>query len=145
MKIKSIYKTCILFLIGGGVYTLIEIIWRSLRNSTPTHWSMFVLGGLCFIFVGAINEFLSWDTPLVLQGLIGTSFILFAEFVFGCILNLVLNLHIWDYSDIPLNICGQVCLPFAAAWFILAIIAIVLDDYLRYWLFKEEKPHYRWI
>ena len=22
-------------------------------------------------------------------------------------------------------------------------MAVILDDYLRYWLFKEEKPHYR--
>ena len=23
------------------------------------------------------------------------------------------------------------------------VIAIVVDDWLRYWIFKEEKPHYR--
>ena len=22
-------------------------------------------------------------------------------------------------------------------------LTVILDDYLRYWLFKEEKPHYR--
>ena len=44
----------------------------------------------------------------------------------------------------PFNLLGQICLPFAVAWLALAAVAIVLDDYLRYWLFGEEKPRYRW-
>lgn len=142
---KKIYKTLILFLIGGAVYTTIEIIWRLLRCHHPTHWSMFLLGGLCFLFIGAINEFLSWDTPLILQVLIGTAFVTIAEFGFGCVLNLWLRLDIWDYSNVPLNLFGQICLPFVIAWTALVLVAIVLDDYLRYWLFNEEKPHYRLI
>ena len=50
----------------------------------------------------------------------------------------------WDYSDMPFNILGQVCLPFSALWVLLSALAIILDDYLRYWLYHEEQPHYRW-
>lgn len=142
---KNLYKTCILFLIGGAIYTLIETIWRAARGSNPTHWSMFILGGLCFVLLGAINEYLTWDTPLIVQGVIGTIIVLALEFIFGCVLNIWLGLGVWDYSHMPFNIMGQICLPFAFAWFILSIVAIVLDDWLRYWLFKEEKPHYKWI
>lgn len=141
---KKILKPTILFGVGGTVYLLIEIIWRALRGSTPTHWAMFILGGLCFLAIGAINEYLSWETPFVIQTFIGTSIVLMLEFIFGCILNLWLGLGVWDYSDTPFNILGQVCLPFAVAWLFLVGVAIVLDDYLRYWLFKEEKPHYKW-
>lgn len=141
---KKVIKPATLFAVGGSIYILVEIIWRSLRGSTPTHWTMFILGGLCFVLIGAINEYLSWDTPFWLQAIIGACFVLVLEFIFGCILNLWLGLGVWDYSDTPLNIMGQVCLPFAIAWVFLSAIAIVIDDFLRYWLFGEERPRYCW-
>ena len=58
---------------------------------------------------------------------------------------MILGLHIWDYSTMPLNIFGQICLPFSLAWMGLSGVAIILDDYIRYWFFNEEKPHYKWI
>ena len=67
----------------------------------------------------------------------------FLEFCAGVILNLWLKLDIWDYSRIPFNLYGQICLPYAAVWFVLSAAAIVADDYLRYWLYGEEKPSYR--
>lgn len=141
---KNLSKHLCLFVIGGSVYVIIEIIWRKLMGSTPTHWTMFILGGLVFLLVGGINECFPWSTPIWLQCLIGTGIILLLEFVFGCILNLWFGLHIWDYSNVPFNLLGQICLPFAVAWYFLTAFAIVADDYLRYWLFREEKPHYSW-
>ena len=64
------------------------------------------------------------------------------EFIFGVVLNIWLGLQIWDYSGMPLNIMGQICLPFTVAWYFLSAAAIILDDYIRYWLFGEEKPRY---
>ena len=142
---KNMLKPTILFLIGGTIYVFIEIIWRNMTSGTSTHWTMFILGGLCFLAIGAINEYFSWETPFVLQTAIGTGVILVLEFIFGCILNLWLGLAIWDYSNVPCNILGQVCLPFAIIWLFLSAIAIVLDDYLRYWIFKEEKPKYQFL
>lgn len=114
---------------------------KDIRKSTHPLDYVFT-GWIGFIFIGLINEYLSWKTPLWLQCLIGTLLVLLLEFVFGCVLNLWLNLNIWDYSNTPFNILGQVCLPFAFAWYFLTAVAIILDDYLRYWLFKEEKPKY---
>ena len=76
------------------------------------------------------------------QAGIGAVMITAIEFVCGVIVNLWLEWNVWDYSNTPLNILGQVCMPFALIWFVLANAAIVLDDYLRYCLFNEEKPHY---
>ena len=42
----------------------------------------------------------------------------------------------------PGNFLGQICPQFTLAWLALSLVGIVLDDYLRYWLFREEKPHY---
>ena len=113
-------------------------------GSHPTHWTMFVLGGLSFVVVGGINEFFPWEMPFWLQTSIGTVCVLILEFTFGCFINIQAGLNVWDYSHLPFNILGQVCLPFAFAWAALVAVAIVLDDYLRYWLFGEDKPRYTW-
>lgn len=136
---KALCKITFLFLTGGATYVYIEFLWRGY-----SHISMFILGGLAFILVGQINEFLSWDTPIWLQCLIGTTIILVLEFIFGCVLNLWLQLNIWDYSHLPFNVLGQICLQYAVMWYFLSALAIIADDYLRYWLFGEEKPHYCW-
>lgn len=140
---KKVIKPAALFCVGGSIYITIEILWRAMRGTDPTHWTMFILGGLCFLLIGAINEYFSWEMPFWLQSAIGAVVVLALEFIFGCVLNIWLGLNVWDYSDVRFNILGQVCLPFAFAWFFLAGVGIVLDDYLRYWLFGEEKPRYR--
>jgi uncharacterized membrane protein len=104
---------------------------------------MFMLGGVCFIFLGLLNEDLTWNTPLLQQMLYGSIIITVLEFVTGCILNLYLELNIWDYSDKPFNIFGQICLEYSVYWYFLSFVGIVLDDYLRYWFFNEEKPIYK--
>lgn len=103
---------------------------------------MFVVGGLCFILVGLLNEEYRWDMPLLKQMFVSAIIITMIEFEAGVILNVGYKLNIWDYSDMPFNIWGQVCLPYAILWFFLSLPAIVLDDYLRYWIFGEKKPHY---
>ncbi len=135
---KSAVKYAILGGIGGVLYFCLEMLWRG-----RSHWAMIVVGGLCFILCGLINEIFTWDTPLLLQAAAGAVMVTFIELLSGLILNIWLGLDIWDYSNMPLNIMGQVCLPFSLLWVLLSGVAIVLDDYLRYWLFDEEKPHYR--
>ena len=137
-KIATVVKNLILFEIGGLIYSLIEIIYRG-----NTHWTMFIVGGLCFLLVGWINKFFSWDLALWKQMLIGGAIITAVEFVSGCIINLWLGWNVWDYSHVPLNILGQVCLPFYFAWVGLSLIAIILDDIIRWLFFNEEKPRYK--
>ena len=115
----SVLKYFFLFSFGGIVYVLIEMLWRGY-----SHWSMFILGGICFV-------------------LLGTFVITLMEFIFGCIFNLLLNLNVWDYYDLPFNIMGQICLPYMFLWFLLSPVCIIVDDYIRYLFFNEEKPHYK--
>lgn len=139
---RQLNKLLTLFVTGGLIYFLIELVFKTFVSGSVVHWSMFLLGGLCFIIIGGLNNYIPWEMDLVQQGLIGAITVTALEFIFGCILNLWLGLDIWDYSHLPLNILGQVCLPFSIAWFFLAIIAIFLDDFLRHKWFGEEKPHY---
>lgn len=131
-------KYLFLFIIGGVVYYSMEMLFRGY-----SHYSMVILGGICFIACGLLNELLSWDTSLLLQGLIGSGIITVLEFLTGVLVNMVLHLNVWDYSNMPLNVLGQICLPFSLLWVIIAIGAIILDDYIRYCFFDEEKPRYK--
>lgn len=138
--VKQLSKNFCLFIFGGLLYYLIEILWR--RHS---HISMFVLGGICFILIGLINEYLSFKTALWKQQLIAAVIVTFIEFVSGLILNVWLELSIWNYSNLPFNLLGQICLEYSILWYLLSIPAIMLDDWLRWKLFGEEKPYYKMI
>lgn len=131
-------KALALMGIGGAIYAVIELIWRG-----HTHWTMALLGGLLFVLIGAINEYIPWCIPLWRQGVIGALIVTWAELVAGLVLNVWLRLGIWDYSNLPGNFMGQICPQFTAAWALLSIVAVVLDDWLRYWLFGEDRPHYK--
>lgn len=131
------YRLLVLFLIGGLAYMGIEILWRQ-----RTHWTMGIVGGLCFVLIGLINEVFTFCMPLWKQDLIATGIVTVVEFISGVIINIIFGLNVWDYSDVPLNLMGQICLPYVILWFLLANVAIVIDDVLRWKLFNEEKPHY---
>lgn len=138
--IKLFTKYLALFFIGGTIYVSIEHIWRGW-----SHWTMFILGGICFIALGLINEMIPWDMPLLLQMFIGGMIITVLELITGCVVNLWLGWNVWDYSELPFNLWGQISLFSSIVWVGLSLVGIVLDDYIRWKWFGEEKPRYKWI
>ena len=132
------YLKCLLLCgIGGLLYIGLEFVWRGY-----SHWTMFVLGGICFVLIGAVNEVIPWCMQLWKQIFIGVLIITGSEFLVGCIVNLWLGWDVWDYSGLPGNILGQICILYILLWLPVALVAIVLDDWLRYWMFGEERPYY---
>ncbi|WP_373419509.1 putative ABC transporter permease [Sporanaerobacter sp. PP17-6a] len=107
---------------------------------------MFILGGLCFVSVGLINEYyFKLKKSLLIQQSVSCLVITTLELIFGLILNVRLRLNVWDYSNLKFNLMGQICLEYSVLWFFLSLPAIIFYDYLRHWLFGEEKPHYKFI
>ena len=135
---KAFGKGILLFLVGGLIYFWLEVLWRGY-----SHWSMFLLGGLCFVLCGLINEGVSWEMSLPLQMLISALMITALEFLTGCIVNLWLGWQVWDYSKLHVQLLGQISLKSSVIWFLLSSVGIVLDDWLRYWFFGEDRPNYR--
>ena len=133
------FKHFTLFILGGISYLLIELLWRG-----RSHWAMFVLGGICFLLIGAINEANRRRIPMLLQAFMGSVIITALEFATGYIVNIKLHMNVWSYYDIPYNIMGQICLPYMILWFFLSIVCVFADDWLRYYLFDEERPKYKW-
>lgn len=135
---KKLLTLLWLFLVGGFLYYIIEIAWRGY-----SHPAMIFVGGLCFVLIGLVNEWFTYDMPLWLQGLIAMLMVLLVELLSGVVLNIWFRLDIWDYSALPFNVLGQIQLYFAGAWYVLSLVGIFIDDYVRYLFFDEEKPHYK--
>lgn len=130
-KIQFLKKETIIFVIFGFLYICLELLYRG-----HTHISMFFVGGLCGVLIGLINDNTP-DIPLFYQCILGTTIVTLIEFISGCYLNIYLGLGIWDYSHVPFNFLGQVCLPFSIIWMLLSIPVIYLDDYLKNKLLNE--------
>ena len=113
------------YIIGAVVYTLIEVFWRGF-----SHWTMFFTGGFCFALIYHSNIVLK-KTRLAVKCLVGTVFITLTEFFVGCAVNLVLEWSVWDYSGMPLNVLGQICLIYCVLWFILCIPAYILSSHIQ--------------
>ena len=91
---RQYLKEMFLAVTGGLLYIILELVWRG-----HSHWTMFVLGGLCFVLIGLINELIPWCMPLWKQALIGAVIITGLELLTGCIVNLWLG---WNGSQ-----CGS--------------------------------------
>lgn len=136
--IKFIYKYFIFFLLGGAIYYAIEIVYRG-----HSHISMVILGGICFILIGLINELFPWELCIEVQAVIGAIIVTVLEFFTGLIVNIWLQLNVWDYSNMPFNLGGQICLPFSLIWIAISVVVIIFDDHVRHVCFNEQVPKYR--
>ena len=116
----------VIFLAGGFIYGLIEIAYRG-----HTHPSMFVLGGICLVWVGGLDRFFTRKPPLYAQVLLGGLFITLAEFACGLVINVWLGMRVWDYSNLPFNLMGQISPRFCALWVAISLPAVLLEDLLR--------------
>lgn len=134
---KYIFKYLILYLIGCSVYSIVELLYDG-----STHYTMFILGGICFILGGLLNEIFSWEMTLFFQGIIiGVFIITPLELLFGLLFNS--DYSIWDYRHFIFNFKGQISLVFTMIWCVIGVLIVVIDDYLRYYIFKEQKPKYK--
>lgn len=122
----ELFRQLIIMLYGGFIYGAVEILYRG-----HTHPSMFILGGLSLVWVGGLNGFFRRKPPLLVQMLLGSLIITLGEFICGVIVNIQLGMDVWDYSDMPFNIYGQICLLFTVIWFFFSFVAIKVEDFIR--------------
>ena len=112
----KLWKNCFFFSLGGGLYAILELLWRG-----RTHGSMFFLGGGCFLILGKLRK-LPLKRPV--QGLFGSVLITAGELLTGLLVNR--RFTVWDYRRVPLNFLGQICLPYSLLWMPLSLFAMWL-------------------
>ena len=110
---NKIITDTFVFSFGYAAYSLIEIAYRKY-----THYSMGIAGGLCLIILYKLYKKHA-SLSLFRKCLIGSLIITAIELIFGIIFNRLLKLSVWDYSDMPFNLLGQVCPLFSFYWLLL--------------------------
>lgn len=130
-------RTALVFFMSGMAYFILELLWRGW-----SHPAMVAVGGMCFLAVGNVRQELS-GRPLWLQMLLGAAVIAGLEGTSGCVLNLWLGLDIWDYSQMPGNLLGQVCPQYTALWFLLCLPVLKADSWLERTCVAVELPLFR--
>lgn len=131
-------KGLTVFSFGGLAYGLLEIIWRG-----QTHISMFFVGGLCFLLITLIDGAELFSGAILLEAPVCAFTVTAIELVSGLIVNVGMDLSVWDYSSLPLNLWGQICLPFSAMWLALSVPAIFAGRILGRVVFCEPLPDFR--
>lgn len=116
-----IWKLCFLFYLGGMCYTGLELLWRGF-----SHWSMFVLGGICFVLVGNLKHLRPGKR---LPTRVAEAALLITLLELGCGLLVNRSYRVWDYRNMPLNVFGQICLPFTLLWVPVSLVAMLLYDW----------------
>lgn len=137
---KSINKILFLFCFGFMAYITVEVLYRGY-----SFWEMGICGGLAFVLIDKINNKISWNIDLLIQGIIGSVIITFFEFIIGeLFLHGVLPI-MWDYSNMPLNYDGIICLPFSLIWIVLSVATVILCDTINYYCLGETDtvPYYK--
>lgn len=112
-------KYIIIFGLGAFIYGAVEVIVRGY-----THWTMALTGGAVMALFMLINR--SRDVNILLRCLLGALVITSLEFAVGAVVNLGLGWDVWDYSEKPFNIMGQICPLFTLGWFALSLPGFML-------------------
>ncbi len=112
------------FAVGAVIYGLVEVVVRGY-----THWTMVLTGGFVMVLVNLINK--TKGLSLFTRCLLGAVVITSLEFGIGMIVNVLLGWNVWDYSDKPLNVRGQICPQFALGWFFISIPAFAASTFIE--------------
>lgn len=108
-------KNAILFTVGGGAYTSLELLWRK-----RSHISMFFLGGGCFLALGKMWQCCA-RSGILPRMIAGSALCTAGELVTGLLVNR--DHSVWDYRHLPGSFLGQICLPFSLLWMALTPVA----------------------
>lgn len=95
-----------------------EVVWRGYSHPT-----MCLAGGICTLFIYTLNKKRP-DMNIFIKSLFGAFFITAVELIFGIIFNLALKLDVWDYSDLPFNFMGQICVYYFMLWYLICFCLI---------------------
>ncbi len=116
-------KNMILFVIGATVFPIMELAWQG-----HTHYVMSLAGGLCLMFINIFCYDKVNHLAMGTKCAVGSVIITIIELIVGVVFNILLNMNIWDYSELPLNLYGQISLPFTLVWFLITIPALYICE-----------------
>lgn len=121
----SIWRILAYFIIYSVVGYIIETLYGMLTKGVIESRQSFLYGPFCSIYgLGAclmiicLQKLKKSHNYLFIGGAIVGSIVEYAVSFFG---EMMLHVKWWDYSDLPFNINGRICIAFSVFWGILAM------------------------
>ena len=143
-KLSNFLLSMLMWTWGGTLYFFMEVVYKTLSGN-PDHisWTMIIVAFILCIPLERFGDELPWEMPMILQTIICAVAITITELIAGLILNVWLGLHVWDYSELPFNFMGQICLQFSLLWVVLSFLGIKAFDWIRYTIIGGIRPQYK--
>lgn len=124
----SIWRILAYFILYSVIGYVIETVFGIITKGTWESRQSFLYGPFCGIYgVGAVIMILSLqyfnqnNNRLFIGGFIVGSIV---EYIISWYGDVFLHVKWWDYSDMPLNINGRICVFYSLFWGLLAIYLI---------------------
>ena len=138
----SIWRVLAYFIIYSILGYLIETLFGLVTKGVIESRQSFLYGPFCAIYglgavimIGLLQYFKKNNFTLFFGGFLIGSVVEYLVSLFG---EMMLHVKWWDYSNIPLNINGRICVYFSIFWGILAIFLMTYInkkvDKLLLWL-----------
>ena len=115
-------KYCLRFLLGGFCYYTIECIYRAIFHPSQPHWTMFILGGLSFVWISLIDEKIKCS--IVIKAILSGIVVTVMEFLLGYYYTYILHTPIWTYGTA--DFMGVISFTWSLLWCGLALIVLII-------------------
>ena len=125
----TIWRILAYFVIYSIIGYLVETLFCLARYGVLESRKSFLYGPFCGIYgIGAIVIIISlqhfkknYNTLFVAGCIVGS----IVEYVISFLGEVILKVRWWDYSDMPLNLNGRICLLYAAFWGFLSLYLMI--------------------
>ena len=127
----SVYYFALYFFLYGFLGWCTEVVFAAIKEKKFINRG-FLNGPICPIYglgVGVVVQFLGQFKPNVILLYIASVILVTAlEWVTGFILEKLFHNKWWDYSNMPLNLNGYVCLLFSLVW---GVACVIIVDFIH--------------
>ncbi len=126
-----------MIIVGFCAYITVEVVYRGYSYTV-----MGLMGSIVFLLIDTINERFGWDTELFFQATLGGIYATLVELIFGLLDRGYWHIRMWNYADEYFNFQGIICLKFSIYWCLLALLAVLVADFINYCLDRKADPPY---
>lgn len=139
------YYAILCFFLYGFLGWCVEVAFAATKEKTFVNRG-FLNGPICPIYgfgvVGVVYFLSPYKSDIILLYVMSTVIVTVLEWLTGFILEKIFHNKWWDYSQMPLNLNGYVCLLFSLIW---GIACVIIVKWIHPVIFKGIRAVPEWL